>query len=358
MTREKVRCRRTTIDGKETGIMTAVTGAVITLALLASVPAQAVDQLVVTTAPPLDAQRLADALRAYLDEFGIRVETRASSQAEDLRKRLDEGRALGEAVRAFAVVRAERGSPGTVEIELVDLATQKALIAIVPRPARDEDLYRALALKIQSILRATLSEARGELDPKSSLGRLALEGAAAPAPAPPTPPSARFGLDIGYGVVAFPVEDGARFDGLSVRGSWRAWRWLELTLGTAALGSARASKAGVDVEASVVPIHVAARMRQAWGIAELLLGPCAEADFVRLSATSTTTPVRSTRDVTWALGGEAEARVAILTSGWVFARGTALGVLNGARYDVGGAPILDTSRLQLALTLGIGVGLP
>ena len=99
-------------------------------------------------------------------------------------------------------------------------------------------------------------------------------------------------------------------------------------------------------------------MHRAWGTTELLLGPCAEADVIRLSATSATTPVRSTRDVTFALGGEAEVRVAILTSGWVFARGTALGMLNGARYDVGGAPLLDTSRLQLAATLGVGVGLP
>ena len=333
-----------------------MTGAVIAFAALALVNAQPVDQLVVTTAPPLDAQRLADALRAYLDEFGIRVETGAPSEAEDLRKRLDDARALGQAVRAFAVVRVERGAPETVEIELIDLATQKALIATVPRPARDEDLYRALALKIQSVLRATLSEARAELDPRSSLGRLALEGAGTTTAAPPAP--ARFGLDIGYGIVAFPSDNGARFDGLTVRASWRAWPRLELTLGTAVLGSARASNGGVDVEASVVPVHAAARVRQAWGAAELLAGPCAELDFIHVSATSSTTPVRSTRDVAVGLGGEAEARVAILTSGWLFARGTVLGVLNGARYDVGGAPLLDTSRLQLAATIGVGVGLP
>jgi hypothetical protein len=333
-----------------------VTGAVIAFAALALVNAQSVEQLVVTTAPPLDAQRLADALRAYLDEFGIRVETRAPSEAEDLRKRIEDARALGQAVRAFAVVRVERGSPETVEIELIDLATQKALIATVPRAARDEDLYRALALKIQSVLRATLSEARAELDPTSSLGRLALEGAGTP-PAPPPAPT-RFGLDIGYGIVAFPSDDGARFDGLTARASWRAWRRLELTLGTAVLGSARASNGGVEVEASVVPVHAAARIGRAWGAAELLAGPCVEADFIHVSATSATTPVRSTRDVTLGLGAEAEARVAILTSGWLFARATALGVMNGARYDVGGAPLLDTSRLQLAATIGVGVGLP
>src|SRR6188768_3726538 len=157
------------------------------------------------TTPSMDAQRLADALRVYLDEYGIRVETRTAPDAADLHDRLEGARKLGETVRALAVVRAEHAARGTIDIELYDIATDKAVVVSVPRPARDEDLYRALALKIQSILRATLSEARAELDPTSSLGRLALEGAATPAPAPPAP--ARFGLDIGYGIVAFPVDD-------------------------------------------------------------------------------------------------------------------------------------------------------
>ena len=58
------------------------------------------------------------------------------------------------------------------------------------------------------------------------------------------------------------------------------------------------------------------------------------------------------------LGAEAEARVAILTSAWLFARGAALGVLNGERYDVAGAPLFDTSRLQMSATVGAGLGLP
>jgi len=82
---------------------------------------QAADQIVVTAAPSIDAQRLADALRVYLDEFGIRVETRgAGGEADDLRKRIDDARQLGEALRAVAVVRAEHGARGTIEIELID----------------------------------------------------------------------------------------------------------------------------------------------------------------------------------------------------------------------------------------------
>src|SRR4029077_19452251 len=142
--------------------------------------------------------------------------------ADDLRKRLDDARQIGEAVRALAVVRAEHGPPGTVEIERCDLATDKALVVSVPRPERDADLYRTLALKIQAVLRATLSEARGELDPKSSLGRLVAEKESAPPPPPPAPPASapQLALDVGYGLVAFP-SDGPTFGGLAVRAAWR-----------------------------------------------------------------------------------------------------------------------------------------
>ena len=333
------------------------------LAALALLEPQAADQIVVTAAPSLDAQRLADALRVYLDEFGIRVETRAAGEAGDLRKRIDDARQLGEALRAVAVVRAEHGARGSIEIELVDLATDKALVVSVPRPERDEDLYRALALKIQAVLRATLSEARADLDPRSSLGRLVAEAPAGPAPqprppasAPPPPP--QLALDVGYGLVAFPA-DGPTFGGLAVRASWRPRRTLELALGTAAMGPATASNGAVDASATIVPLHAAARRPFGGGRAQLYLGPCLDATYIHVSTTTATaTPVRSTRNVMVGLGAEAEARVAIVAPAWLFARVAALGVLNGQRYDVAGSPLLDTSRLQLSGTVGAGLGLP
>ncbi len=323
---------------------------------------QAADQIVVTAAPSIDAQRLADALRVYLDEFGIRVESRADGgEADDLRKRIDDAHQLGEALRAVAVVRAEHGARGTIEIELIDLATDKALIVSVPRPERDADLYRTLALKIQAVLRATLSEARGDLDPGSSLGRLVAEPSPA-VTAPPPPPAAhapQLALDVGYGMVAFP-DDGPFFAGLAVRAAWRPRPRLELALGTAALSSDTASNGTVAATATVVPVHASAR--RAFGAGptqpfQLLVGPCLDATYIHVSATSVTTPVRSARNVMVGVGAEAEGRVAFLASAWMFARAAALGVLNGERYDAAGTPLFDTSRLQLSASLGVGVGL-
>jgi hypothetical protein len=326
----------------------------------APAPAPPADQVVVTAAPSIDAERLADALRVYLDEFGIRVGVgRPGGGAEaavpadgDLRKRLDDARQLGEAVRAVAVVRAEHGARGAVEIELIDLATDKALVVSVPRPARDEDLYRALALKIQAVLRATLSEARGDLDPGSSLGRLVAQGGG---PAPPTHPA--IALDAGYGFVSFPV-DGPLFGGLAVRGSWRAHPAFELGIGTAALGSTTASNGAVEATATVVPVHVTARRPFTSGRVQFFLGPCVDLTYIEVAASSATTPVRSSvRNVMLGAGAEAEARVLVLGSAWLFARASAIGVLNGERYDVGGVALFDTSRLQISGTLGAGVGL-
>src|SRR3954469_8210558 len=110
--------------------------------------------LVVTATPPLDVERLADAVRAYLDELQVEVRAAPAPPAGELRGELAATARVGAAVRAWAVVRVADGAPGSVELEIVDRLTDKALLATVPRPRRDEDLYRAVALKVQALLRA------------------------------------------------------------------------------------------------------------------------------------------------------------------------------------------------------------
>ncbi len=353
--------------------------------LFAVLHAELPDSVVVTAAAPLDSQRLADALRTYLDEFGIRVQVAPATAGGDLRTQLDDARQLGESVRAVAVVRAERETRGEVEVELYDLATDKALVTAVRRPVRDEDLYRALALKIQAIMRATFSEARGELEPGSPVGRLLAANdsgttaatpdarpepahAAATISAPdsiaperpdrPARPATHLALATGYAIVSFPVG-GVVLQGVEVNGVVLPRPWLELTLGSAALGSTHAAGGGVDAVMSVIPVSAAALLRLTKGRTELLFGPSAELAFASVSPTSTlllpVLPV--THNVIIGLGGEAEGRLRAWESTWLFARVSALGVLLGERYDVSGAPILDTSRFELSAVAGIGVAL-
>ena len=353
--------------------------------LLAVLHAELPDSVVVTATAPLDSQRLADALRTYLDEFGIHVQVAPATAGGDLRTQLDDARQLGESVRAVAVVRAERETRGEIEVELYDLATDKALVVAVRGPARDEDLYRALALKIQAILRATFSEARGELQPGSPVGRLLAandNGTAPPTPdsrpetahaaatvsAPDSiarelpdgqaPPATHLALATGYAIVSFPVG-GLVLQGVAVNGVVLPRPWLELTLGSAALGSVHAARGGVDAVMSIIPVSAAALLRLTKGRTELLFGPSAELAFATVSTNlSATLPVRPiTHDVIVGVGGEAEGRLRAWETTWIFARVTALGVLLGERYDVSGAPILDTSRFELSAVAGIGVAL-
>jgi hypothetical protein len=324
---------------------------VLAAAALLLVQAQAPERIVVTTAPPLDTQRLADALRVYLGEFGIEIEVAAPAAAEDLRQRIAESRRLGQSVRAVAVIHAQPDTPDEVEIEVTDLATDKTLIAGMPRAARDEDLYRTLALKIQAILRATLSEARATLDPQSAVGRLVSAG---PAPPPPRGPLA---LEAGYGALSLSTA-GIVLQGLAVSATYSFPRRIDVSLATALLDSSEVSSGGVNAVARLVPVFVGARARLLKSPVALSIGPSAELGIASVTAFSQTVSVRSSTDILLALGAEAEASLRVWGPAWVYLRGGAFWVVDGPRYDIEGMPVLDTSRLQVSLGAGVGVRFP
>ncbi len=311
----------------------------------------------VTATAPIDAQHLADVLRAYLDEYGVRVESAPATAPGDLRRQLADARQLGERVRAMAVVRVQggegAGGRGTVEIDIVDLATEKVLIAEVPRPQRDEDLYRALALKIQASLRATLSEAPERLGPGSGLARLVSSRSGFAAPPPEQPPG-RLAVETGYLLFVFPLS-GVGLQGLSLSGAFAASRWLDVTLGAGLLGTARGEGGGVTAVGTVVPLLASARLRLSGDRLEAMLGPALELTYVGVTPQSSTTAVRTTRYLLPSVGADAEARLRVGASAWVYGRITALGVLLGERYLVQGQAVLDTSRLQASASVGLGI---
>ena len=314
--------------------------------------------VVVTAAPPIDSQRLADALRAYLDEYGIHVEIAVAAEPGDLRRQLADARRIGEEVRAMAVVRAQDGEGvrGTIEIDVVDLATEKVLIAEVPRPPRDEDLYRVLALKIQASLRATMSEAPERLGPRIGLTRLAQSRPGSGDESSPGAHQPLASLESGYVVLTFPLA-GVALQGLSLATAFAPRPWLDLTLGIAVLGTLRAEGGGVVAVATVVPLFASARWRVGGRRAEALMGPAGGLAYVAIDPSSTTSMVHATHHLVPALGVELEGRFRVGASAWLYARGSALGVLLGERYRAEGQVILDTSRFQASLSAGVGIGL-
>jgi len=319
--------------------------------------------VVVTTVAPLDAPRLADALHAYLNDAVVQVVPLPPGKTDDVRQRLrqqvDDARQVGQAAGATTVIRVERdeseGGTGDFEIALVDLTNDEVVIASIAPPARDEDRYRALALKIQAVLRAHISAAvaraghSGGSSPDAS-------GADVLATARRSESSA-LGLDVGLALVAFPIA-GPLLEGVEGRGRWLPSERTALTIGAALLGSASASSGGVSAVATMVPLRATAALRLGTGRAALFAGPCAELSFLRIAATSADTPVRSVRHLTVALGAEADARLALTGPLSLFARVAALGVLNGESYEAAGVPLIDTSRFELGATAGVAAAIP
>lgn len=76
-------------------------------------------RVVVTAAAPLDADRLAEAMRAYLEEFSVDVVTAPAALDDDLRAQLDATNVSGAEVGAIVSIRVAGGRSGTIEIALV-----------------------------------------------------------------------------------------------------------------------------------------------------------------------------------------------------------------------------------------------
>jgi hypothetical protein len=303
----------------------------------------------VTAAGPLDGERLADALRAYLDDLSIDVRTAVAAPGGDLRSELRGTDEIGAAVRAWAVVRIAPGAPGSAEIELVDRVTEKSLVTAVPRPRRDEDLYRAVALKVQALLRATLSEPSAAVASSPALARLA----AAP---PPPPREARFALETALAFVAFPGGGQAQ-QGLAVSGNARLGEHLEVALGTAALSSLRADAGAVSATVSRVPVALAARLRAGRERWEVTAGLVGEVAVVSLHASSPTLAVRSGWSLVPAAGAQAGGRLRLGGRAWAYGRVAALGVVASQHYSAQGQPLLALSGLELGGEAGLGVAL-
>jgi hypothetical protein len=306
--------------------------------------------LVVTAAPPLDAERLAAALRAYLDEFRVEVRTAPAAPGADLRDELATTAGIGAAARAWAVVRIADGAPGTAEIELVDRVTSKALVTAVPRPRRDEDLYRSVALKVQSLLRVTLAEPSPSVSRSPALTHLARaeEGARVA--------ERHFSLETSFAFVGFP-NGGLTQQGLGVFLARRLGKRFELAAGTQALSAIDAQAGAVNASVSRVPLLVAARLVARGARWEADAGILAEAALVSIDTSSPTLAVRSGWAVAPALGGQAGGRLRLGDRTWLCVRAAALGVIVGQHFTAQGQPLLSLSGLEAAVEAGVGMDL-
>jgi hypothetical protein len=306
--------------------------------------------LVVTAAAPLDAERLADALRAYLDDFAIDVRTAPAAPPGDLRAELAATAEIGANARAWAVVRLDDQTPGNAEIELVDRETAKSLVTIVPRPRRDEDLYRAVALKVQALLRATLAEPTDTPPTRPpALARLAAATASSPAWG-----RHRIALETAFAWTALPSQSLAQ-KGVDVSASHRLGGHLEVALGAEALSALRAQRGATSAVVNRVPIDVSLRLCASGAHWDGEAGLIAEVSVVSIETSSPTLAVRSGWAGVPAVGGQLGGRLRLSDPAWLFVRTSALGVLADIHYTAQGQPLLALTGAEVEIEAGVGL---
>ncbi len=306
--------------------------------------------LLVTATPRLDAERLADALRTYLDEFHIEVRTAPGAPQGELRDELARTAELGAHARAWAIVRLDEATPGSAEIALVDRLTSKAIVTSVQRPPRDEDLYRVVALKVQSLLHATLAEPSEPGARPPALAELAL----APPPAASAETQPRLMLDTAFAWVGFP-SNGLTQQGLAVSLRARLGERLEVGIGTQALSALRAQRGDVNAVVNRIPVRAVLRFVLRGARWQAAAGPAVELGVVSLETTSQTLAVRSERSVVPALGVEAGAHLRISERVWLLLRAAALEALVDRRYTAQAQPLLALTGPEVTVEGGVAV---
>ncbi len=307
-------------------------------------------RVVVTAAPPIDADRLAEAMRAYLDEFSVDVVTAPAAIDDDLRAQLDATNASGAQVGAIVSIRVAGGRAGTIEIALVDRMDDKALVTTLSRPPLDSDLYRALALKMQALLRSALYERHEALAAEApALSRLVAAPVASPRPR-------RLALDAGYALVSFPL-DGAIEHGVAINLRVALGRFFELGLGVDVVAPLNVTSQDVGAVIVTVPIELRGAVRGSRGRWQGAIAAIAEALVVSMDASSASAMVRSDLTAAAGLGLGLSGRVRIAGPLSLYAEASAVGLLDGPRYFVRGQLLADLSRLQVNASAGLAVWL-
>jgi len=305
--------------------------------------------VVVTATAPVDATRLAETLRPYLDDSAVEVRVAPAVAPGDLRAELAGLRAAGVDLRALAAIQVSQAGARDLEIQLVDLVTNKTLVASVPSAAHEADRYRVLALKIQGLLRSAFYEAVTTSSATPAVERIV----ASPPLSEPRPHV--FTWETAYALVAFPL-DGFVLQGVLVRGTWSPRPWVGLGLGSRALIPAQRQHEELSISVSRVPASLTADLRFDGRRLGGAAGVVGELSVERVTVRSDTAPRRSHTLLVPAVGLEAEGRVRLARSAALFVRGSALAVLSADRYTVRGVPVLDPSRWQMGLDAGLSLG--
>lgn len=305
--------------------------AVLVLCLLAGSAQAAV--LRVSAEPPLSVERLADAIRSYVEGAELEIASPGQGERDGVAAKPTPG---------VVEISLRRLGASDDEVELVLLDGEETILSRLPRAMRSEDLYRSAALKVHALLERRTPPP--VLPPETIEVRET---------APSAPPE-RLMLDAGFAVLmpsAGPVREGLRLAaGLRLGQRWHVLLGAYIEPGE----STRAS--GIDVSAWELPVLVAAGYDWHQGLWSGWVDAVGHAAVRRVSAKSPDIVANSEMALSPRAGGSTGLGFAILQGLRLQAQVSLLATLADTRYRVDGQVVWPSARALGVIEVGLVYG--
>lgn len=298
--------------------------AVLAVCALVASAAQAAP-LRISAEPPLSVDRLADALRSYVE--GVELELAAGPPIEN-----------GTLAPGTIGISLRRLNATDDEVELVVLDGEETIISRLPRAMRSEDLYRSAALKVHALLERRAAPA------------LPVEPIGVRETAPPE----RLLLDAGFAVLApsaGPVRQGARL----AAGVRLAQRW-HLLLGAYFESGTSTRSHGIDVSAWELPVLVQGGFDWHQGTWSGWVDGVGHAAVRRVRAQSPDIETNSALGFSPRVGATTGLGFAIGQALRLQAQVSLLATLADARYRVDGEVVAPSAKALGVIEVGLAYG--
>lgn len=284
---------------------------------------------------PFSAERLGDALRSYLAGAKVTVSPPAASPvASD---------AAPDPGLVYVTLRRFSGAPEDAELVLVD--GEETILVRLPGTMRAEDLYRAVALKVQAVVQRKASGAvPGQV----------VEAADARAQVP-SPPRDCLSLDAGIALLV--PSDGLARAGFRLGVDTRFARRGRLGLGAYFEQPRSSNVQGIEVSTWEIPLWLSVGVVWHQGSWLGWMDGTGQAAIRRISAESPGIVSNSDTALSPRAGGTLGLGLPVGQAVWAEVRASLLAVLADARYRVEGQVISPSARLLMLIELGLVYGL-
>lgn len=282
----------------------------------------------ISAEPPLSVERLADALRSYVEDVELDI---APPERE------------GAVSPGVVEISLRRLGATDDEVELVMVDGEETILSRLPRAMRSEDLYRTAALKVHALLERRTSP---PAPPADSLG--VREGAE------PSLPPQRFMLDAGFAV--FVPSAGPVREGLRLAAGLRLAQRGHILLGAYIEPGQSSRVNGIDVSAWELPILLAAGLDWHQGTWSGWTDVVGHAALRRVSAKSPDIVANSEVALAPRVGGSTGLGFAVGQGLRLHAQVSLLATLADRRYRVDGQVVWPSARALGVIELGLVYG--